>query len=88
MKENLLYIQALHAAVIAIDASDWETWSAAHSSDPYFEQINARLLVLMEYYDEPSIDSVCSYMVTNDLIPDEQVVPSELFWPYKLNARR
>ena len=88
MKENLLYIQALHAAVIAIDGSDWETWSAAHSSDPYFEKINARLLILMEYYDEPSIDSVCSYMVTNDLIPDEQVVPSELFWPYKLNARR
>ena len=53
MKENLLYIQALHAAVIAIDGSDWETWSAAHSSDPYFEKINARLLILMEYYDEP-----------------------------------
>jgi len=87
MIEKLAFISALHDAVISIAADGWATWSAAHGGDPYFTKINARLLVLMNYYGQASIDDVCQYMVLEDLVPAPQTVPSVDFWPYKLSAR-
>jgi len=87
MRENFDYITALAAAVVSIDADGWATWSAAHSGDPYFTQINARLLILSVHYNQATIDAVCQYMVSEDLVPAIQTVPSEDFWPYKLSAR-
>lgn len=88
MIEKLAFITALGDAVTAIAASNWATWSAAHSADTYFEKINARLLVLMEYYDQVDIDTLCQYLVANTLVPAPQSIPSALFWPYKNNACR
>lgn len=86
MIEKLAFITALGAAVIAIDATDWATWAAAHGGDTYFKMIEARLVILMKYYNQATIDDLCQYLVTNTLVPSPQSVPSALFWPYKLNA--
>jgi len=87
MREKLAYISDLHDAVIAIEIEGWASWSAGHSGDPFFERIHARLLVLMSYYKQSTIDAACSYMVTESLVPAAQYVPSAKFWPYKLSAR-
>jgi len=87
MKENFDFISALAAAVVAIDTDSWATWSAAHGGDLYFAKINARLLVLSIHYDQSSIDDVCQYMVSENLVPAPQTVPSVDFWPYKHSAR-
>ena len=87
MKEKLAFISDLHDAVIEIASIGWEAWAAANSSDPFFEQINARLLVLMSYYNQLSLTLVCQYMVSDNKVPDVQTVPSGQFWPYKQSAR-
>lgn len=87
MIEKLPYISALNAAVIAISSDGWPTWSAAHSEDTFFQRIHERLLILMSYYNQPTITAVCQYMVAEDLVPEAQSVPAGKFWPYKLAAR-
>lgn len=87
MIEKLAYIAALSEAVIAIDSEGWANWSAGHSGDPYFTQIHARLLVLMAYYKQSTIDAACQYMVAENKVPAAQTVPSAMYWPYKQTAR-
>lgn len=86
MIERLEFIQALAAAIPAIITDSWPAWSAAHAGDPFFRMIEERLLCLRDRHGQPDLETLCAYLVAEDLVPAPQSVPSAMFWPYKRSA--